>query len=230
MDQTVPDALPRLQSIPALIKTITTISIESVFRNPHRLALSEWAFSGVTTHGQIRYLRATSLSTEQGSTCPTLDRNGRKSLILSSSIGNNVGIGLKIGTGNNINFKLVNSTLDYNGSWAVQNGTAPTQNAVSLVNCYIAQRSRWLQNFGYMNLSGVYANDAADSGILGYLIDNEAAFFTSLGGQFFNNGTGAILNPGGVPSTWIAPLVTSPGTGGFSSYPDLHRPSRRCRC
>ncbi|MFZ1143120.1 MAG: hypothetical protein WAN76_28400 [Candidatus Sulfotelmatobacter sp.] len=146
----------------------------------------------------------------------TLTATGENLSILSSSIQNNVGIGLKIGTGNNVNFTLVNSTLDYNGSWAVQNGTAPTQNAVSLVNCYIAQRSRWLQNFGYMNLSGVYANDAADSGILGYLIDNEAAFFTSLGGQFFNNGTGAILNPGGVPSTWIAPLVTSPGTGGFA--------------
>jgi len=97
-----------------------------------------------------------------------------------------------------------------------QNGTAPTQNAVSLVNCYIAQRSRWLQNYGYMNLSGVYANDAADSGILGYLIDNEAAFFTSMGGQFFNNGTGAILNPAGVPSTWIAPQITSPGPNGFT--------------
>jgi len=145
----------------------------------------------------------------------TRPQTGENLSVLSSVIGNNVGIGLEIATGNNINFNLVNTSFDYNGSWAVQNGTAPTQNAVSLVNCYIAQQSQWLQNYGYMNLTGVYANDAADSGVLGYLIDNEAAYFTALGGQFFNNGTGAILNPAGVPSTWIAPLITSPGPSGF---------------
>jgi hypothetical protein len=145
----------------------------------------------------------------------TTSQTGENLTILNSAIQNNFGIGLKIDTGNNINFNLVNTSLDYNDSWAVQNGTGPTQNAVSLVNCYIAQRSRWLQNYGYMNLTGVDANDGADSGILGYLIDNEAAFFTALGGQFFNNGTGSVLNPAGVPSTWIAPLITSPGPSGF---------------
>jgi hypothetical protein len=146
----------------------------------------------------------------------TTSQTGENLTVLNSAIQDNTGVGLKIDTGNNINFNLVNTSLDYNGSWAVQNGTAPTQNAVSLVNCYIAQRSRWLQNYGYMNLTGVYANDAADSGILGYLIDNEGAFFTALGGQFFNNGTGAILNPEGVVSTWIAPQVTSPGPNGLT--------------
>jgi hypothetical protein len=146
----------------------------------------------------------------------TRPQTGENLTILNSALQANMGVGLEIATGKNINFNLVNTSLDYNGSWAVQNGGAGTENAVSLVNCYIAQRSRWLQNYGYMNLSGVYANDGADSGILGYLIDNEAAFFTSVGGQFFNNGSGAILNPDGVPSTWIGPLVTSPGANGFS--------------
>ncbi len=146
----------------------------------------------------------------------TTFQTGENLTILNSVIQANVSAGLKIDTGKNINVNLVNTSLDYNGSWAVQNGTARSQNAVSLVNCYIAQRSRWLQNYGYMNLTGVYANDGADSGILGYLIDNEAAFFTALGGQFFNNGTGSILNPDGVPSTWISPLVTSPGASGFT--------------
>ena len=146
----------------------------------------------------------------------TRPQTGENLSILSSVIANNMGIGLEIATGNNINFNLVNTSFDYNDSWAVQNGTGATQNAVSLVNCYIAQRSRWLQNYGYMNLTAVDANDGADSGILGYLIDNEAAFFTALGGQFFNNGSGAILNPAGVASTWIAPLVTSPGANGFT--------------
>lgn len=146
----------------------------------------------------------------------TTSQTGENLSIVNSAIQNNFGVGLKIETGNNINFNLVNTSLDYNESWAVQNGTAATQNAVSLVNCYIAQRSRWLQNYGYMNLTGVYANDGADSGILGYLIDNKAAFLSVLGGQFFNNGTGAILNPEGVASTWIAPQVTSPGANGLT--------------
>jgi hypothetical protein len=146
----------------------------------------------------------------------TTTQTGENLTILNSAIQANTGVGLKIDTGKNINFNLVNTSLDYNGSWAVQNGTAPTGNTVSLVNCYIAQRSRWLQNYGYMNLTGVYANDAADSGILGYMIDNEAPLLTVLGGQFYNNGTGAILNPAGVASTWIASLVTSPGASGLT--------------
>jgi hypothetical protein len=146
----------------------------------------------------------------------TLTATGENLSIISSAILNNVGVGLLVGTGNNVNFTVVNTSFDYNGSWAVQNGTSATLNTVSLVNCYIAQRSRWLQNYGYMNLTGVYANDGADSGILGYLIDNEAAYFTAMGGQFYNNGTGSILNPQGVASTWIAPLVTSPGPDGFT--------------
>jgi hypothetical protein len=146
----------------------------------------------------------------------TLTATGENLSIISSAILNNVGVGLEVGTGNNVNFSVVNTSFDYNGSWAVQNGTSATLNTVSLVNCYIAQKTRWLQNYGYMNLTGVYANDGTDSGILGYLIDNEAAYFTALGGQFYNSGTGAILNPEGVPSTWIAPLVTSPGPNGLT--------------
>ena len=143
-------------------------------------------------------------------------QTGENLTILNSAIQANIGVGVKIDAGKDINVNLVNTSLDYNGSWAVQNGATRSENAVSLVNCYIAQRSRWVQNYGYMNLSGVYANDGADSGILGYLIDNEAAFFTAMGGQFFNNGTGAILNPQGVASTWLAPLITSPGAKGFT--------------
>lgn len=146
----------------------------------------------------------------------TTHNTGENLTILNSVIQANYGVGIKIDAGLNINVNVVNTSLDYNSSWAVQNGASVSQNAVSLINCYIAQRSQWLQNYGYMNLTGVYANDGADSGILGYLIDNEAAFFTSLGGQFFNNGTGSILNPAGVGSTWIAPQVTSPGPEGFT--------------
>jgi hypothetical protein len=146
----------------------------------------------------------------------TTVQTGENLTVLNSAIQANMGVGVKIASGMNINFNLVNTSLDYNASWAVQNGTATTGNTVSLVNCYIAQPSRWVQNYGYMNLTAVYANDGSDSGILGYLIDNEAPLLTVLGGQFYNNGTGAILNPAGVASTWIAPLVTSPGASGLT--------------
>jgi hypothetical protein len=146
----------------------------------------------------------------------TRPQTGENLSIISSVLSNNLGVGLEVATGNNVNFNVVNTSFDYNGSWQVQNGTSTTQNAVSLVNCYLASQSHWFQNYGYMNLTGVYANDGSDSGTLGYLIDNEAPFLTSLGGQFFNNGTGAILNPAGVASTWIAPLITSPGPNGFT--------------
>ena len=60
---------------------------------------------------------------------------GENLSVLISYIQNNFGVGVKIDTGNNMNLFIVNTSLDYNESWAVQNGTAPTQNAVSLVNC-----------------------------------------------------------------------------------------------
>ena len=146
----------------------------------------------------------------------TTHTTGENLTILNSVIQANLGVGIKIDAGLNINVNVVNTSLDYNASWAVQNGASASQNAVSLINCYIAQTGRWLQNYGYMYLSGVYANDGTDSATLGYLIDNEAAFMTVTGGQFFNSGSGSILNPAGVPSTWIGPLVTTPGPNGLT--------------
>jgi hypothetical protein len=80
---------------------------------------------------------------------------GENLSLLNSYIQNNFGVRVKIDTGTTLTY--LSSTLPWiiNESWAVQNGTAPTQNAVSLVNCYLASRSHWLQNYGYMNLSGV---------------------------------------------------------------------------
>ena len=118
-----------------------------------------------------------------------------------------------MGTGLLVNFNLVNTSFDFNGSWAVQNGTALSQNAVSFVNGYIVQPNHWIQNYGHMNLDGVYATDGSASGTLGYLIDNENESFTVTGGQFFNGGSGTTLNSAGAGSVWIGALVTPGLTG-----------------
>jgi len=142
-----------------------------------------------------------------------ISNSGENITLLDSSVLNNMGVGLFVGTGLLVNFNLVNTSFDFNGSWAVQNGTTPSQNAVSFVNGYIVQPRRWIQNYGYMNLEGVYATDGSASGELGYLIDNQASFLTVTGGQFFNGGSGATLNPSGACSVWIGALVTPGLTG-----------------
>jgi hypothetical protein len=144
-----------------------------------------------------------------------ISNSGENITLLDSSVTNNVGVGLFVGTGILANFNLVNTSFDFNGSWAVQNGTSATQTVVSFVNGYIVQPKNWIQNFGYMNLEGVYATDGSASGQLGYLIDNEASFFTVTGGQFFNGGSGKTLNPSGACGVWIGALVT-PGLTGLS--------------
>jgi hypothetical protein len=79
----------------------------------------------------------------------------------------------------------------------------------------------WLQNYGYFNITGSYFTGGANSGTVGYLIDNENANnFTVSGGQFFNGGNGCITNGAGQFSSWYGVLATSPGTcanGGITS-------------
>ena len=142
-----------------------------------------------------------------------ISNSGENITLLDTSVLNSVGVGLLVGTGTLANFNLVNTSFDFNGSWAVQNGTSATQTAVSFVNGYIVQPKKWIQNFGYMNLEGVYATDGSASGQLGYLIDNQASFLTVTGGQFFNGGSGKTLNPAGACSVWIGALVTPGLTG-----------------
>lgn len=139
--------------------------------------------------------------------------SGENITLLDTSVLNSVGVGLFVGTGILANFNIVNTSFDFNGSWAVQNGTSATQTAVSFVNGYIVQPSRWIQNYGYMTLEAVYATDGSRSGDIGYLIDNQAAFLTVTGGQFFNGGSGTTLNPSGACSVWIGALVTPGLTG-----------------
>lgn len=146
--------------------------------------------------------------------------SGENITLLDSSVINNVGVGLFVGSGLLANFNLVNTSFDFNGSWAVQNGTAFTQTSVSFVNGYIVQPSQWIQNYGRMNLDGVYATDGSRSGVLGYLIDNQGDNLTVTGGQFYNGGSGTTLNRAGVGSVWVGALVTPGLTGPVSGLID----------
>jgi hypothetical protein len=146
--------------------------------------------------------------------------SGENLTLLDSSVLNSLGVGLFVGSGLLVNFNLVNTSFDFNGSWAVQNGTAFSQNAVSFVNGYIVQPSHWAQNYGRMSMDGVYATDGSQSGALGYLIDNQGDNLTVTGGQFFNGGKGTTLNSAGVGSVWVGALVTPGLTGAVAGLID----------
>jgi hypothetical protein len=163
------------------------------------------------------------------STIATLN-SGEDISILNSSIQGNTGIGLNVATGSNVNVTAVNTSFDFNGpscpsggtcTWQIQNGTATSQNSISLVNSYLTSPDHWLQNYGYIYIGGSLFTGGQNSGTLGYLIDNENANnFTVSGGQFFNGGTGCITNSAGQFSSWYGVLATSPGTcanGGITS-------------
>jgi hypothetical protein len=136
--------------------------------------------------------------------------SGGNLLFLGSSISNNHGIGVLCATGNNVVVSLVSCSLDYNGnfsgtgklnnSWAVQNGAATSQNIINMVNCYVTNPDHWIQSYGDMSIANCCFTDGSNSGTgtLKYLIDNQGPTFNINGGQFFNGGTGYLLNPAGV--------------------------------
>jgi hypothetical protein len=142
----------------------------------------------------------------------TNDNTGEEIAIVNSSVSNNTGVGVMIGNvggGNAINISITNSSLDFNGSWGAQNGTSSNSNAISITNSAMYAPAMWLQNYGIMNLSGNYFTGGGSSGTLGYLIDNESQVFVSVGGQYLQSGTGALVNAAGTGGVWIAPFTGS---------------------
>ena len=79
------------------------------------------------------------------------------------------------------------------------------------MNSYLLNADHWLQNYGLMNLTNLYASGGASSGTLGYLIDNQTQDLTVTGGQFQNSGGGVILNPASAGSLWWGPFTSGPG-------------------
>ncbi len=139
--------------------------------------------------------------------------SGENMNVTNSTVQSNVGIGVLVGSGQNVNVNITGTSLDVNGSWAVQNGIAAQSNLVSLTNVYIFQHDHWIQNFGDFAITGPFFTDGANSGTLGYLVDNESVTFQTFGGVYANSGSGVIFNPSGQSSIALGGLYSGFGIG-----------------
>jgi hypothetical protein len=162
-------------------------------------------------------------------------KSGENITIESTSIQNSAGEGLFIGTGLQVNFNLVDTSIDNNGcklgpppscNWQIQNGTAYSQVSITMHGGYITSSDHWILNYGRFLASGNYVTNGSNSGTLGYLIDNENGDnFTVVGGQWFNSGSGCITNTSGQGTSWYGVLTTSPScpNGGITSSNVVYR-------
>jgi hypothetical protein len=157
--------------------------------------------------------------------------SGEDISILNSTIGNNTGIGIVVGTGSNVDLTIVNSSVDFNGptascpgggtcTWQIQNGTTASQNIVRLSNSYIIAGDHWIQNFGVFNIFGINALPGNNSGVLGYLIDNENVNFSAYGGEFNNSGSGQLMNGSGAAGNFYGSKVSGSFSAGIATYAD----------
>ena len=136
--------------------------------------------------------------------------SGEEIRFIGCSILNQTGIGIKIATNGYVDCHCAACSFDFNGSWAVQNGTSSVSNVsiVEMAGCYLQQPTdrSWVQNFGWCTITGGLFQGIG-AGTITYLIDNENAM-TVTGGFFFNNGTGgAIFNPSGKPVDVIGSFI-----------------------
>jgi hypothetical protein len=150
-----------------------------------------------------------------------LTNSGERLSIVSCSLQNAIGIDVKIETDPAVDVQIVNSSLDYNGSWAIQNGTSVGNQQVSLINSHVEQPTTWIQNFGSMTVVGSIFVNGTKSGELGWLIDNEYDAYTHIGGWIHNAGKGQIFNPSGVGGTVFGVTATS-AVNKYSYYMDNH--------
>jgi hypothetical protein len=130
---------------------------------------------------------------------------GENISLVNTSVQNSAGVARKVGAGN-LDLDVINSSFDYNGSWAIQN----LGSTITLTNSHVEQPDHWLQNAGSAFLIGDYFSNGSKSGVLGYLIDNQALSMTATGGAYLNSESGAILNPEGAVSNWIGVVANRP--------------------
>ena len=155
----------------------------------------------------------------------TSNNSGEDITINNSTIAHANGVGISLGTSvgaYGVNLNIMNTSLDFNASWQIQNGTASTQDVVSLSNVTIYAPDHWIQNYGPMNMYADYFSGGDNSGTLGYLIDNETsgAILVDTGGSFLNGGSGTLTNSSGQASIWYAPFISAGGIGSTVIYID----------
>lgn len=105
-------------------------------------------------------------------------------------------------------------SYDYNQNWAIENGTTTANGTlVSVFGGHIENFKQYALNYGTLNFTDVAMFGGAQSGTLGYLIDNQGGM-TIRGGWIQNSGSGVLFNPAGLPYYTPDPVINVP-----SSYP-----------
>ncbi len=143
-----------------------------------------------------------------------LSNSGERIGIIGSSIQNSsrLGSGIAIKTGGRIatlDLQLVDCSIDYNASWAIQNGDAAGNQTIEVTDSHIEQAANYLRNYGVMTISGTSFVGGSQSSALGYLIDNQFNGLTVVGGFLHNDGKGLINNPAGIGGIWVGVTATS---------------------
>jgi hypothetical protein len=106
-------------------------------------------------------------------------------------------------------------SFDYNGDWAIQNGTSLTNGIVYLSGGHIEQDARYIRNYGFMQTDGVAMFNGTLSASLGYLIDSYNALNMS-GGWVQNAGAGVLINPASAQNVFARNV-----TGLYGSFADV---------
>ncbi|MGA9391193.1 MAG: hypothetical protein WBV69_12170 [Candidatus Sulfotelmatobacter sp.] len=143
-----------------------------------------------------------------------LNNSGERLGIIGSSIQNSSrsGSGIAIRTGGGIatlDLQLIDCSLDYNASWAIQNGNSAGNQTIEVTDSHIEQAAKYFQNYGVMTITGTSFVGGSQSGALGYLVDNKFNGLTIVGGYLHNDGKGLINNPGGIGGVWVGVTATS---------------------
>jgi hypothetical protein len=149
----------------------------------------------------------------------SLDNSGENMVVVNSSIQNGTGVGFQLANNAALSLTLANDKIDYNSSWAIQNGTSRTNNVVAMVGGDIEQYAQFAQNYGVMSFDGVTFLDGTQSGILGYLIDNESRMVLT-GGYLHNGGTGNDFNSSGSADIAIFGTLATTAFNIYATYVD----------
>jgi hypothetical protein len=145
----------------------------------------------------------------------TTTNSGERLVIANTAIQNNRGIGIKLANSPAVDMHLIGDSIDYNGlgcspanncatGWNIQNGNSSGTAQLSMIGGHLEAASQWIQNYGQMTLDATDLLNGSKYAALGYLIDNQNAGMTVIGGFVHPTGRSAVLNnPSGVPAIWI---------------------------
>lgn len=146
----------------------------------------------------------------------SVSNSGEAISIIGSDVLNATGDGILVDTNNStglLDLTIVGGKIDYNQGWAIHNCTANCLQAVHINGTHLESPAKWIQNFGYLAVSGSKFTNGTSSGTLGYVIDNETTRCTIIGGELLNGGAGNLFNGSGQICTMLQVAWSGPGIG-----------------